>query len=62
MSSVPPDRSPTPVFSQGEEKDPVMEIRCPKCKAKIKVTVSQAEAAMKVRCPKGHDVPLVKAF
>ncbi|WP_394822539.1 MJ0042-type zinc finger domain-containing protein [Pendulispora albinea] len=40
--------------------DPVMEIRCPTCKATIKVALSEAEATMKVKCPKGHDVPLVK--
>ena len=44
------------------EDDPVMEIRCPKCKATVKITVSEAEAGMKVKCPKGHDVPLVKAL
>jgi len=63
--SSPKDHVPNPNAASGEGdpgEDPVMEIRCPTCKATVKVTVSQAEAGMKVKCPKGHEVPLAKAF
>jgi phage FluMu protein Com len=38
------------------------EVKCPECKTKVRITTVQAEREMKVKCPKGHDVPLVKAF
>ncbi len=38
------------------------EVRCPVCKQVVKVDRTQAEREMRVRCPKGHDIPLVKAW
>jgi DNA-directed RNA polymerase subunit RPC12/RpoP len=43
-------------------KDDEIEVRCPQCNAKVIVSVKEADEKMKVRCPKGHEVPLVKAF
>jgi phage FluMu protein Com len=38
------------------------EVTCPKCKSKVKVTVKEAEAAMKVRCRCGETIELAKGF
>ena len=46
--------------SSGQEES--FEVKCPECKTKVRVTTVQAEREMKVKCPKGHEVPLVKAF
>jgi phage FluMu protein Com len=45
----------------GQEAE-AFEVKCPECKTKVRVTTVQAEREMKVKCPKGHEVPLVKAF
>jgi DNA-directed RNA polymerase subunit RPC12/RpoP len=42
------------------EKKETVEVRCPDCGAKIELSVAEAEKKMSVRCPKGHEVPLVK--
>lgn len=42
------------------EKDDRIEVKCPVCKKTIEVSAAEAEKKMSVRCPKGHDVPLVK--
>jgi len=39
-----------------------MEIRCPQCKEKIKVSVADVEQGKPVRCPNGHDIPMMKAL
>ncbi len=42
------------------EKDEVIEVTCPECGAKVRVAKSEAERKMTARCPKGHEVGLVK--
>ena len=39
-----------------------MEVRCPECKAKVKVKVEDAEQGKPVRCPNGHEIPMMKAL
>ena len=36
-------------------------VRCPKCGAEVKVD-EKAQQAMVVKCPKGHEIELVKAI
>jgi hypothetical protein len=43
-------------------KDDEIEVVCPTCKAKVTVSVKEADKKMMVMCPKGHEIPLVKAF
>jgi lysyl-tRNA synthetase class I len=40
--------------------DEPIEVRCPKCGKTVRVARRDAERSMTVRCPAGHDVPLVK--
>jgi hypothetical protein len=40
--------------------DEVVEVRCPECGAPVRVARAQAERDFKAKCPKGHEVPLVK--
>lgn len=42
------------------DKKDVIEVVCPVCKQRIEVSAADAEKKMSVRCPKGHEVPLVK--
>jgi hypothetical protein len=44
------------------EEDTEIEITCPECGAKVRVKKRDADREMTARCPKGHDVPLVKMF
>ena len=37
-------------------------VTCPQCKTKVSLSAKAAEQTMVARCPKGHDIPLVKAF
>lgn len=39
-----------------------IEVRCPECGAVVKIAREKAERDMKAKCPKGHEVPLVKAL
>ena len=39
-----------------------MEVRCPECKKKVKVKVTDVEQGKPVRCPSGHDIPMMKAL
>ena len=39
-----------------------IEVTCPTCKAKVSIAAKEAERTMKARCPKGHEIPLVKAL
>ncbi len=39
-----------------------VEVRCPECGAVVRIAVAEAEKTFTAKCPKGHDVPLVKAF
>jgi hypothetical protein len=43
-----------------EEKGDAFEVKCPKCKRRVKVAVAEAERAMTVKCPCGEIVPLAK--
>ena len=43
-------------------KDDEIQVECPKCKAKVIISVKEADEKMKVTCPNGHEIPLVKAF
>jgi phage FluMu protein Com len=48
--------------SHNPQEGQAFEVKCPECKTKVRVTTVQAERDMKVKCPKGHEVPLAKAF
>ena len=43
-----------------EERDEPFDVKCPKCKRRVKVDPKVAERSMKVRCPCGEEIPLVK--
>ena len=45
-----------------EKSDEVTVVECPKCKAKVKIAVKEADEKMMARCPKGHEIPLMKAL
>jgi hypothetical protein len=47
--------------NRGDDRD-AMVVTCPECKAKVSIPVKDAEEKMVARCPKGHDIPLVKAL
>jgi hypothetical protein len=38
--------------------DEHVELECPECGARVKATAKEAESG-KVRCPKGHEFPVV---
>ena len=40
----------------------VVEVRCPECGAGVRVPREKAERDFAARCPKGHEVQLVKAL
>jgi uncharacterized protein (UPF0212 family) len=40
----------------------VIEVRCPDCGATVRVARVVAERDMVAKCPKGHEVQLVKAL
>ena len=42
--------------------DDAVTVICPECKAKVSLSAKVAEQTMVARCPKGHEIPLVKAF
>jgi DNA-directed RNA polymerase subunit RPC12/RpoP len=41
------------------QEDDGFEVKCPKCKRRVKVT-KDAERAMQVKCPCGEVIPLAK--
>ncbi len=43
-------------------KNDEIELTCPECKAKVAISVKEADEKMKARCPNGHEIPLVKAL
>jgi hypothetical protein len=45
-----------------KDDDDVVEVRCPKCQAVVRVPREKAEREYKAKCPNGHDVALVKAL
>jgi hypothetical protein len=45
-----------------EEGEEMIEVRCPECGEVVRVPVAQAERDYKAKCPKGHEVPLAKAW
>lgn len=42
--------------------DEEIEVVCPECGAKVKVSEKKAEKDYKAKCPNGHEVPLAKAI
>ncbi len=42
--------------------EPEMEVRCPECKKKFKVKIADVDQGKPVRCPSGHEVPMMKAL
>lgn len=48
--------------SMPKDEDEVVEVRCPECDAKVRVSQKQAEQTYLAKCPNGHEVPLVKAI
>ena len=46
----------------GKSKDESIEVTCPKCARRVKVSEAQAASAMRVRCKCGEEVPLVRAM
>jgi hypothetical protein len=51
-------------YAPGMPKDDedIVEVRCPECGAPVRLPRIQAEREYKAKCPKGHEVPLVKAL
>lgn len=45
-----------------EKDEDVIEVLCPSCSAKVRVSREKAERDFKAKCPNGHEVPLVKAL
>ena len=45
-----------------KDDEDIVEVRCPECGATIRVAREKAERDFKATCPKGHEVPLVKAL
>ena len=45
-----------------KDADDEIEVRCPECDAKVRVSVAEAERTNKAKCPNGHEVPLAKAL
>lgn len=44
------------------KSDEQISVTCPECGAKVKLAVKDAEEKMTARCPKGHEIALVKAL
>ncbi|MCL2778514.1 MAG: hypothetical protein FWD73_10960 [Polyangiaceae bacterium] len=47
--------------NSSSDKD-LVEVKCPECGEVVRVPFEKAEREMRARCPRGHDVPLVKAL
>jgi len=47
-------------MSGNDAKNERIEVTCPKCGAVVSLTKAEADRDMKVKCPKGHEVALVK--
>lgn len=45
-----------------EEDRNTVEIQCPECKKMVRLTKTKAEHDMKVKCPNGHEIQLMKAL
>jgi hypothetical protein len=45
-----------------KDDEDVIEVRCPVCHQKVRVPREKAERDFKATCPKGHEIPLVKAI
>ena len=44
------------------KKDDAIEVTCPKCARRLKLSAAQASGEMRVRCKCGEEVPLVRAL
>lgn len=44
------------------EDEEIVEVRCPECNEKVRLTREKAEREFTATCPNGHEVPLVKAL
>jgi len=44
------------------DDEDIVEVRCPECNAKVRITRAKAERDYQATCPNGHEVPLVKAL
>jgi DNA-directed RNA polymerase subunit RPC12/RpoP len=42
------------------DQDEGFEVKCPKCKRRVKVATKDAEHTMQVKCPCGEVIPLAK--
>lgn len=40
----------------------MVEVRCPRCGAVVKVPIEKAERDYKATCPNGHEIELAKAL
>mgnify|MGYP001070989603 CR=1 FL=1 len=45
-----------------DDEEDIVEVRCPTCNEKIRLSREKAERDFRATCPNGHDVPLVKAL
>jgi hypothetical protein len=43
-----------------KDEDDVVEVKCPKCNAVVRVAREKAEREYKAKCPNGHEVELAK--
>ena len=57
-----PNDSAGEAGSGGEEEKDIIEVRCPKCNEKVRVSREKAERDFQAKCSKGHEVPLAKAL
>lgn len=46
--------------NDGAGDEDMIEVTCPKCNEKVRVTREKAERDYKAKCPKGHEVQLAK--
>lgn len=44
-----------------KDDEDIVEVRCPECNERVRITRTKAESDFKATCPKGHEVLLVKA-
>ncbi len=43
----------------GERDNEPIELECPECGARVRMTAGEAEKKGKVRCPRGHEFPVL---
>jgi len=44
-----------------KDDEDIVEVRCPDCNEKVRLSREQAERDFKATCSKGHEIPLVRS-